>query len=116
MVPIVDFLVGSFITSRTTQPGTPTSSRKAIAHPPNQQGRSEQVMRALPHSSFTGRNQCARITCEPARKLPRRRPSNKPSLSGEPEKPPLHAEALVTPARHNRAPPGRVTTRRRFLR
>jgi hypothetical protein len=29
-------------------------------------------MRASPHSSFTHRIECARITCEPARKLPRR--------------------------------------------
>ena len=29
-------------------------------------------MRALPRSSFTRRTECARITCEPARKLPRR--------------------------------------------
>ena len=43
--------------------------------PPNRRSplrRSEQVMRAPPLSSSPGRTQYARITCEPARKLPRR--------------------------------------------
>ena len=41
-------------------------------------------MRALPRSSFTRHAKCARITCEPARKLPRRNDrTNLPSAASQ---------------------------------
>jgi len=39
-------------------------------------------MRAPPLASFTRRTTCARITCEDARRQPRRRPSNEHPLGG----------------------------------
>jgi len=84
--------------------------------PPNRRSplrRSEQVMRAPPLSSSPRRTQYARITCEPARKLPRRHyRANTPSaaLQNNPRPAPN-----LTPrcALHRiRTPPGEVVARR----
>ena len=56
-------------------------------------------MRALPRSSFTHRTKCARITCEPARKLPRRNDrTNLPSAASQ-EKPTFYDVARARFAR-----------------
>ena len=62
---------------------TITLSRRA------QQGRSEQVMRASRQLSFERRTHWARLTCEPARKLPRRhdRPNIPSAASPESTRP-----------------------------
>jgi len=63
----------------------PDLAKKIIhPHPPSQQGRSERVMRARPCPSLKRRAQCARITREPARKLPRRHVrTNLPSAASQ---------------------------------
>jgi hypothetical protein len=80
------------------------------------------VMRASPPSSLTRRTQCARITREHARKLPRRcGRANTPSAGdalrdtrrGEPGKPTCYDEiyAALRSPRSSRTPPGEVARR-----